>query len=93
MPGDRQQQLLRIVREAVTNAARHGKAEVVHVEFKNGNGLRLRIRDDGVGFDPTTARPGGFGLRVMRERARSIGGELTIDSRPDLGTEVEVVVP
>ncbi|HZC28219.1 MAG TPA: ATP-binding protein, partial [Gaiellaceae bacterium] len=80
MAADRQQQLLRIVREAVTNAARHGHAEVVHVEFRNGNGLRLRIRDDGIGFDPASTRPGGFGLRVMRERARSVGGELTIAS-------------
>jgi signal transduction histidine kinase len=93
MGADRQQQLLRIVREAVTNAARHGQADVVRVEFKNGNGLRLRIRDDGVGFDPGVGRIGGFGLRVMRERARSIGGELTIESRPHMGTEVEVVVP
>jgi signal transduction histidine kinase len=93
MTADRQQQLLRIVREAVTNAARHGQADLVRVEFTNGNGLRLRIRDDGVGFDPDTGRTGGFGLRVMRERARSIGGELTIASRPHMGTEVEVVVP
>ncbi|HYY03686.1 MAG TPA: sensor histidine kinase [Gaiellaceae bacterium] len=93
MAADRQQQLLRIVREAVTNAARHGQADVVRVEFTNGNGIRLRIRDDGVGFDPDTPRAGGFGLRVMRERARSIGGELTIASRPHVGTEVEVVVP
>jgi signal transduction histidine kinase len=92
MAADRQQQLLRIVREAVTNAARHGQADVVRVEFTNGNGLRLRIRDDGVGFDPETGRTGGFGLRVMRERAHSIGGELTIASRPHMGTEVEVVV-
>jgi signal transduction histidine kinase len=93
MGADRQQQLLRIVREAVTNAARHGQADIVRVEFSNGNGLRLRIRDDGVGFDPDVGRTGGFGLRVMRERARSIGGELTIASRPHMGTEVEVVVP
>src|SRR2546428_954829 len=75
IPQDRQEQLLRIVREGVTNAARHGAANVVRVQFANGRGLRLQVEDDGVGFDPATIESSGFGLVTMRERAAAMGGE------------------
>jgi signal transduction histidine kinase len=89
---ERQEQLLRIVREAVTNAVRHGSANVVRVEFSNGRGLHLRIEDDGVGFDPAGVHPNGFGLIGMRERAAALGGQLFIASTSE-GTQIEVVLP
>jgi signal transduction histidine kinase len=89
---ERQEQLLRIVREAVTNAVRHGSANVVRVEFSNGHGLHLRIEDDGVGFDPAGVHPNGFGLIGMRERAAALGGQLFIASTAD-GTQIEVILP
>ena len=89
---ERQEQLLRIVREAVTNAVRHGSANVVRVEFSNGQGLHLRVEDDGVGFDPAEVHPNGFGLIGMRERAAALGGQLFIASTSE-GTQIEVVVP
>jgi signal transduction histidine kinase len=89
---ERQEQLLRIVREAVTNAVRHGSANIVRVEFSNGQGLHLRIEDDGVGFDPAGVHPNGFGLIGMRERAAALGGQLFIASTAE-GTEIEVVLP
>jgi signal transduction histidine kinase len=93
IPQDRQEQLLRIVREAVTNAVRHGEANVVRVQFANGNGLRLNIEDDGVGFDPKMTESSGFGLVTMRERAVAMGGEFNLTSAPDEGTRIEVIVP
>jgi signal transduction histidine kinase len=90
---DRQEQLLRIVREAVTNAARHAQPSVVRVAFTNGGVLRLRVEDDGVGFDPEAIQASGFGLVAMRERAAALGGELHVDSRPSGGTRIEVVIP
>jgi len=87
------EQLVRIVREAVTNAARHGRAETVVVAMTNGNGLTLRIRDDGLGFEPVTAGGNGFGLVSMSERAHSLGGELRVVSAPAGGTSVEVLLP
>ena len=87
------EELVRIVREAVSNAGRHGHAESVTVRLSNGNGVHLRISDDGVGFPPGGGRVGGFGLTTMRERARAVGGELRIESRDGGGTDVEVVVP
>jgi signal transduction histidine kinase len=85
-----QEQLLRIVREAVTNAARHAQADVVRVQLTNGKGTRLRIEDDGVGFDPEVDSPTGFGLVTMRERAAAIGGDFRVVSSAARGTTIEV---
>jgi signal transduction histidine kinase len=93
IPPERQEQLLRIVREAMTNAVRHGAASSVKVRFSNGGMLRLRVEDDGIGFDPTSVHSRGFGLVVMRERANAIGGHLEIASAPVGGTQIEVIVP
>lgn len=90
-PGLRED-LARIVREAVTNAARHGNASTVTLSLESGSGLRVQIADDGEGFDPEVPRRG-FGLTSMRERAQANGGELTITSAPGAGTKVEVAVP
>jgi signal transduction histidine kinase len=87
---DHQEQLIRIVREAVTNAARHANADRVQVQLSNGGPIRLRIEDDGVGFDPAAPNPLGFGLVTMHERAAAIGGDLRVSSRPGGGTVVEV---
>jgi signal transduction histidine kinase len=93
IPQERQEQLLRIAREAVTNAARHSAATVVRVQFANGRGLRLQVEDDGVGFDPATTESAGFGLVTMRERAAAMGGEFHLTSAPEQGTQIEVIIP
>ncbi len=84
--------LVRIACEAVGNAARHAGVERVRLELTNGDGVLLRVVDDGVGFDPAAppVSPGGFGLGVMRERAAALGADLRIASRPGAGTTVEV---
>jgi signal transduction histidine kinase len=92
VPVDEQEQLLRIVREAVANAGRHANADVVRVTCTNGGPLRLRIEDDGAGFDPEAVDASGFGLIVMRERAAAIGAQLEITSVEGRGTSVEVRV-
>jgi signal transduction histidine kinase len=56
-------------------------------------GVHLRIRDDGIGFDPKGEYPGHFGLDSMRERARHLGGTVTIESNPGEGTTVDAFVP
>jgi signal transduction histidine kinase len=79
--------LARILGEAVTNA-RHGNATRVHIELAC-DPLRLRVIDDGTGFDPTAGAPG-FGLGGMQERAALVGAELSVRSGPGAGTEVAV---
>jgi signal transduction histidine kinase len=85
--------LARIVREAVSNAARHGQARNVTVALSNTDAIRVRITDDGQGFDPSAPRRRGFGLTSMRERAEVRGGTVEVRSQPGKGTEVEVTVP
>ena len=87
--------LVRIACEAIANAANHGSPSAIDVSLRNGDGIRLCVRDDGVGFDPdapTPAKGRGFGLTGMRDRASGVGGELTVRSRVGGGTEVEAVI-
>lgn len=85
--------LLRIAREAVANAARHGQAAHVSVQLTNGRGLRLRVTDDGTGFDPVEGEQAGFGLKSMQARVKALGGDFTLVSNPGHGTQIEVVLP
>ena len=87
----------RICGEALRNAFRHAAAKQVEVEILYGEGqFRVRVRDDGKGIDPDVldaeAREGHFGLTGMRERAKIVGGKLTVWSRRGAGTEVELSV-
>jgi len=86
-----------IGREALTNAFRHSQAKSIEVEMEYAaSGLRVLVRDSGVGFDPKLlqfGRDGHWGLSGMRERAKRIGGRLRILSRPAAGTEVELSIP
>lgn len=86
-------ELLRIAKEALGNALRHGGARRVEVELmEEGGELVLRVRDDGAGFDPQ-APSTGYGLLGMRERAAALGGRLVIASAPGSGATVEARVP
>lgn len=82
-------ELVRIVQEALTNTRRHSGARRVRVVLESDpdGGILVKVEDDGRGFDPSTVREG-VGLSAMRERAREIGGELTVESAPGEGTRV-----
>ncbi len=86
-------QLVRIVQEALANVRKHARAGCIDVTLLVRDGyLRVDIADDGVGFEA----PGGgrrFGLQTMRERAESVGGQLSIHSSPNQGTRVELHLP
>jgi signal transduction histidine kinase len=91
VPGEVTENLLRIVREAITNAANHGASEHVRVSLERSAQLRLVIEDDGCGFDPDRPRDaGGFGLQSMQERATRVGAVLSVDSVLEQGTRVAV---
>jgi signal transduction histidine kinase len=86
--------LLRIVQESLNNVVRHADATVVRVRAcVVDSHLELVVGDNGRGFEPSEVKEGSFGLASMRERALIIGGELTIDSRPQDGTRIRVSVP
>jgi signal transduction histidine kinase len=87
--------LYRVTQESLTNIGKHARASRVTVSLAAENGgVRLRIHDDGVGFDPFAARglagEGHFGLLGMRERVEMVGGQLVVDSVPGEGTTVDV---
>lgn len=86
--------LYRVAQEALHNVVKHAHATRVEVHLHlDGDRVRLRIGDDGVGFDPTAAFPGHLGLTSMRERIAGVGGEIELTSRPDAGTTLLVHVP
>lgn len=85
----------RIAQEALHNAIRHAKAATIEIALENGaEGLDLRVRDDGLGFETGgESNPAGLGLSSMRERARLVYGTLQIRSRPGQGTTVSFSIP
>jgi len=86
-------ELLRVLREILTNARRHSGARNVEVRLRaESETLVAEVTDDGRGFDPRVAR-GGVGLVGMRERVEGLGGEIEVRSRPGEGTKVMVRVP
>jgi signal transduction histidine kinase len=85
----RDAEVLRIAQEAIGNALRHASARHITVEL--GNAPLLRVSDDGTGFDAGTVRGRHLGLTSMEERARAIGAQLEIVSRPGAGTTVTLV--
>jgi signal transduction histidine kinase len=88
-------ELVTVLREALSNAARHAGASSVDVEVVvAGDEVRLVVRDDGRGFDPSSPRDRGLGLRNMRTRAERLGGGLELRSSPDgSGTTLEWRAP
>jgi len=91
-------EIYRIACEALRNAFKHASSTQIEVELRyDERQLRLRVRDDGRGIDPQFLTEGGraghYGLHGMRERARLMGGKLTVWSGPDSGAEVELIIP
>ncbi|NYG34459.1 GAF domain-containing sensor histidine kinase [Sphaerotilus montanus] len=96
LPGASRVHIYRIAQEALSNIGRHSGASHAVVEWivpEHGAGGRLRIADDGHGFDPGASPPGHFGLGNMAERAAEIGATWNITSGPDEGTEIRLELP
>ena len=94
----REQDIYRIVQEALNNTIKHARAQeiLVLLDGSDPKQLCLSISDDGVGFVPESgeeAQAGSFGMKTMRERAEAVGGSLRVISAPGKGTTVEVMIP
>jgi signal transduction histidine kinase/streptogramin lyase len=89
------EELLQTGREAISNAFHHGQGTRVSIALVFDDPcVLLQVEDDGVGMPHDHARePGHWGLQGMRERARVMGGTLTIEPRPEGGTQVRLQVP
>lgn len=84
-----------IIREAARNAVKHSGATEIRIAVSSApGGIHASVRDNGGGFDPGQVdRELHFGLDLMRERARSVGGDLYLDANPHQGTRVTAWLP
>ncbi len=90
---ERRRHIFQVVREALTNTARHAHAKRVQIALAyTAEALELTITDDGVGME--ALRPGkGHGLRNIRERTRLLDGKLKFDSAPGEGVTLQLTIP
>jgi len=91
-----QLQVLHILQEALSNVRKHSRASRVELEMLRDRDCVFRVRDNGRGFDLSALEEEAdshVGLRIMKERARRIGGDIQIDSRPGRGTELTLNLP
>jgi PAS domain S-box-containing protein len=91
LPPEVQVAYYRIAQESLNNVFKYARATKVDVElFVSCSSVRFEVRDNGIGFDTSTAKPTSLGMRIMRERAEAIGAEFHVSSTPGSGTCVEV---
>ncbi|MBI2864804.1 MAG: GAF domain-containing sensor histidine kinase [Chloroflexi bacterium] len=92
LPPDVQFAFYRIAQEALNNVAKHAGAKQVQLNLRlRPVDVELRIRDDGLGFNPARVTPGRLGLGIMHERAQAIGAKFQCDSQVGRGTEIAVI--
>ena len=90
---DRISALFRIFKEALTNVVRHAQASEVEVTLcQDERGFSMKIKDNGKGFVPGERKKNSFGLVGIKERIKSMGGELTIESTPNHGTTLSILI-
>lgn len=90
-----EQELYRIAQEGLTNIVKHAQSNQVQLHLRYAaDAVTLELQDDGIGFDPETARhAGGMGLRGIEERVRQLGGACELESAPHQGTRLRVTIP
>jgi signal transduction histidine kinase len=93
LPPGLRRHLYLFAKEALTNAARHARAQHVRLDLAlRSRELELTIQDDGAGFDPGAANSG-HGLSGLRRRALTLQGALAVDTAPGRGTRIHLIAP
>ncbi|GAE30383.1 HAMP domain-containing sensor histidine kinase [Halalkalibacter hemicellulosilyticus] len=94
MPKGIEDQLFRMVQEAISNVLRHAKASLLEFDLKQTDKeVKLKLIDNGVGFSEKAVQQSSYGLQTMKERMNEIGGTLHIVSVPSKGTQIEANIP
>jgi two-component system NarL family sensor kinase len=89
LTNEEEREIMNIVREALSNCARHARATrvVVSIRMREAR-IRVSIQDNGIGFSTTAGQPRGYGLTNMEARAKKLGGSLHVHSKIGVGTQV-----
>jgi two-component system NarL family sensor kinase len=86
--------LFRLVQEVLLNIRKHASATRVSIHLRRrGDSVLIQLHDDGTGFDPGEVQSGHYGLLIMQERARALGGAVDIASTPGGGTTISITLP
>jgi NarL family two-component system sensor histidine kinase LiaS len=95
LPRDVEKELYFMLREGILNAVRHSRATELHLSLRRTpEGCEAALRDNGVGYDPTqTEGTSHYGLKGMRERVSKVGGDISVTTAPNQGTEINITVP
>ncbi|MFM8734900.1 MAG: sensor histidine kinase [Pirellulales bacterium] len=94
LPPDLETTIFRVVQESLSNARKHSGARAALVRLsREGDAVRVLVRDEGRGFKPDKVPTDRFGLEGIRQRCRLAGAEPRIESAPGRGTTIEVVLP
>ena len=94
LPADVEITLYRLVQEVVANVVQHSRARTLDIDLAPApGGLKLMIKDDGVGIDDVEAALRSHGFSGMQQRVNSLGGTFEVTSAPERGTRIEVFVP
>lgn len=88
-PKDWDRELYPIAMEALNNSLKHGRGSEIIIKLGQlDDEFSMSVQDNGLGFDPLMMAAGGMGLQNMAERAKRLGGTLTVDARPDHGVRI-----
>ena len=94
LPGDLEITLYRLVQEMVRNVVQHSRAKNIELDLApDAGGLRLSVRDDGVGIEDVEAALRSHGFSGMQQRVNGLGGTFELASAPGKGTKIDVFVP
>ena len=94
LPPSLENTIFRVVQESLTNTRRYSQSKKVRIRLvQQEDGIRIDVKDWGVGFNPRTIAEGHFGLEGIKERTRLFGGAFTIRSSPGKGTRIVVQLP
>lgn len=86
--------VLRITQEFIQNSIKHAKCSLITIDLKSDdNSIQLTLQDDGIGFDITQTKGNGIGLANMKKRTELIHGTFALESRPNHGTQLTVILP
>ena len=91
IPCDVKVEIYRIAQESLNNIVKYARATRVEINVRlEDDQVHMEIKDNGIGFDPTSVKPTSLGLRIMRERSEAIHAQVQITSEPGLGTTVSL---